>query len=567
MQEVLHGYDVLVSAVHLTASTLALLAPEIAFRKMHLYCMPLGEQTGGRLALGSIEFLSDSSLPIQLDFMGETSSSGTAQAVTGLGNEASQAPLPMLDLCVMNPPFVRSVGGNLLFGSLPNNVRKKMQHKLHTLLSTPDAGGRPILANSTAGLGSVFVAVANPHVKPNGRIALVLPAALASGVAWEKTRLLFARNYVVELMVVSHDPSQWNFSENTDLSEILVVARKRLEEELIGDAQTTCVNLCRNTKTPVDALSLADAILQNAPADVEGNTSSGSGVTVITVNGSKYGEMVKLPWSSLLDAQWYVCSFAQTDLIRISHFMRKGKAYSPVEGEGKDLPLIPLGRVGMLGPDRRDIYDGFSISESPTSYPALWSHDAGTIKSLEVNPNLFLSPRSSPLQNRHARPVRLLWPRAGRIMLAERMRLNTQRLIAVRLPAPALSNVWWPFRLREEDESVEKIITLWLNSTLGLVTLLSYRVSTEGSWVQFKKPILERVPVLDARKLSSEQVQRLVNVYDQVSRLELLPLSEMATDGTRELLDHAIAQVLELPSFDVIRQTLAREPIISGEPL
>jgi hypothetical protein len=42
MENVLHGYDVLPSAVHLTASTLAMLAPEVAFRMMNLYVMPLG---------------------------------------------------------------------------------------------------------------------------------------------------------------------------------------------------------------------------------------------------------------------------------------------------------------------------------------------------------------------------------------------------------------------------------------------------------------------------------------------------------------------------------------------
>ena len=42
MQNVMHGYDVLPTAVHLTASTLALLAPEVAFDSMNLFVMPLG---------------------------------------------------------------------------------------------------------------------------------------------------------------------------------------------------------------------------------------------------------------------------------------------------------------------------------------------------------------------------------------------------------------------------------------------------------------------------------------------------------------------------------------------
>jgi hypothetical protein len=41
VENVLYGYDVLPSAVHLTASTLALLAPETCFRQMQLYSLPL----------------------------------------------------------------------------------------------------------------------------------------------------------------------------------------------------------------------------------------------------------------------------------------------------------------------------------------------------------------------------------------------------------------------------------------------------------------------------------------------------------------------------------------------
>jgi hypothetical protein len=68
------------------------------------------------------------------------------------------------------PPFVRSVGGNLLFGSIPDQ-RGEMQAELARRLREND-----LSASSTAGLGSVFTAVADRHVKEGGRIALVLPA-------------------------------------------------------------------------------------------------------------------------------------------------------------------------------------------------------------------------------------------------------------------------------------------------------------------------------------------------------------------------------------------------------
>lgn len=51
-------------------------------------------------------------------------------------------------------------------------------------------------------------------------------------------------------------------------------------------------------------------------------------------------------------------------------------------------------------------------------------------------------------------------------MIAERMRLNTQKLIAIRLPSPALSNVWWPLALHVEDADNEKVLALCTRTLL-----------------------------------------------------------------------------------------------------
>lgn len=121
----------------------------------------------------------------------------------------------------MNPPFTRSVGGNLLFGSLPDKERAKAQARLKRIIKRYD-----VQANITAGLGSVFVAIADRYVKKGGRLALVLPKALVSGVAWAPTRELLAKNYQLEFLVASQDPERWNFSESTSLSEVMLVAQK-----------------------------------------------------------------------------------------------------------------------------------------------------------------------------------------------------------------------------------------------------------------------------------------------------------------------------------------------------
>ena len=143
MENMLYGYDVLPSAVHLTASTLALLAPEVAFRRMNLYVMPLGLDRG-HPRLGSLDFLSGSEIQTQmaLDYSQlETIRTGAGQS------SVANAKVPKLNLCVINPPFVRSVGGNLLFGSLPDE-RGALQKELKRIVKQIGA------SSATAGQGA-----------------------------------------------------------------------------------------------------------------------------------------------------------------------------------------------------------------------------------------------------------------------------------------------------------------------------------------------------------------------------------------------------------------------------
>ena len=41
----------------------------------------------------------------------------------------------------------------------------------------------------------------------------------------------------------------------------------------------------------------------------------------------------------------------------------------------------------------------------------------------------------------------------------------------------------------------------------------------------------------------------------------------MKNDSVRALIDNAISDVLEIPALDMLRESLAREPMISGKQL
>jgi hypothetical protein len=156
-----------------------------------------------------------------------------------------------------------------------------------------------------------------------------------------------------------------------------------------------------------------------------------------------------------------------------------------------------------------------------------------------------------------------LWTKAATCFITERLWLHTMRLTCVRLTERSLSNVWWPVLLSTDDDADEKCLALWLNSSLGLLLLLGHRSETRGGWVDFKKPVLSSMPVLDVRKLSPKAKERLTDAYAEVAGRDLEPLPNMATDETRAAIDAAIAGELGLPNLSVLRNMLACEPVIS----
>jgi hypothetical protein len=459
----------------------------------------------------------------------------------------------MLDLCIMNPPFTSSRQPNLLFGSTPEKDRIAMQKRLKKLVKDCK-----IPANVTAGLSAVFVALGHKYLKEHGRLALVLPRSILGGVAWKKTRELLEQNYQVEYIIVSHEPDHWNFSENTELSEVLIVARK-LIKGTTANAHVTCVNLWRNPRNTVDALALTRAIQRCAAPDVRHL----KGPANLGVGNAKFGEAVSIPQSHLSGSIWvFPCAYAQSELLRTFYALKEGVLVTPGHKEKHKLPTARLETLGELGPDPRDVYDGFALTAAKTSYPALWGHPVG-LATLAAEPNQYLEPLSEALEGRNLRDTELLWPRAGRVLITMRSWLKTKRMVSLRMSERVLSDVWWPFALKKSDEEAEKALVLWLNSTLGLMLLLAHREETRGAWVQFKKPVLGSMPVLDLSQLPSGSLKKLVTAYDELHASPLLPLPDMGTDSTRARIDSAVCEALDLPAIDGLRRLLGQEPLVT----
>ena len=560
VEQALHGYDVQLSAVHFAATSLAMLNPDIQFDRMNLYVMPLGVE-GSNISLGSLDFLGQDEAPVQFALSAEEMGVGTRdpERVSGSGSrgaaEGVTARLPELDLAIMNPPFTRSVGGNLLFGSLPATERRRLQDELSRRL-------RSRQATATAGLGAAFVAAATPKLRPSeGRLALVLPVTVCTGPSWEQTRSLIESNFVLDMVITSHDPLRWNFSDSTDLSEALLIATRRSEGQDQAERRTTFINLWHNAEGVLDAHRVAQAITGTTPARLEE-----TGTALLEVDGRHVGEALSMPQSKLAGKKWSGVQFARVDLVRSAlRLLDNGEVWVPGEATTANISMCQFGELGQVGPDRRRLVDGFDRTSSVTAYPLVEGHDTDQRKSLTCSPNAYLSPLTRPRGGQRSGYGDHLWQKSGRLLVAERLRLDTARVFSMWSEKEVLSNVWWPVRV--EDVQTEKALTLWLNSSLGVMAILAQRTSTEGGWVAMKKADLEKMPVLDTRSFSPEQLKGLSDLFDEMAESEFERLPSMVDCPARQALDAGISRILGLPDLSKLRDLLASEPVVSNRRL
>jgi len=256
MEKVLIGADIMPAAVHLSATVLSSMHPAVAFGDSPVHLMPYGDEGTG-VQIGSLELLDDS---FQLPF-----SYRLPQRITGAGARPSYAVLDhgAADLVIMNPPFTRSTGQEAEKRGVPQPAfagfntstaeQKAMQGRLkqlHRSVLDPASHGN-------AGLGSDFVDLAHAKVKAGGTIAFVLPFTVVTGAAWQGTRHLLQTHYERLCVVAIADTGSSNraFSADTDIAEVLIIARRKTEADSIG--RVLYVNLHQRPSSLVEAVEIA----------------------------------------------------------------------------------------------------------------------------------------------------------------------------------------------------------------------------------------------------------------------------------------------------------------------
>lgn len=556
--ELCYCFDVLKYATQITAINLAMHSPETPLEesKSNIYTLPLGFRKGnnGITSLGSLEFARIT--PMLDQIFKEVTRVGITKEV-----EEKLVNLERFDLITMNPPFARATGrggrkGGGLFGfiadeqirepviedyrKLREEIRSylikqasKLLHNTDLNLLIKDRNFTPYRSIGQAGEGLLFLYLADKMIEEDGKICFVLPKTLLSGISWFLARTLLASKYHIEYMVVSYDSGNNNFSESTSLSECLLVARKTKEHS--KEEKTKFVILLKKPKTSIEAIALANQIGRIKKEDdyVETGESQAFVISVDREGLLKYmdnwGRFVFLPNRTLLNELKYLLK----GVIRIGNVEKK-------------IPVTKLNNlISSIGIDRHQFGDNFKVirKEVPGSLKALQGGKEDVRRKMIISPNA----NALPIEN----GKRLFKEKAGRLLLPDRIWVDTAHVTSLLSEEPILANIFYAVKLQEENENKLKALCLWFNTTWGLLTILGNREETRGGWISLKMSQWKLLPVLDVYSLSEDKIKELADVFDKFKNANLMRIPEQyrtdkGIDMSRIELDLAFLKVMGL---------------------
>jgi hypothetical protein len=304
IEEHITALDAMSFASHLSMVNLATRRPRTTFRQSGVYHVPVVKQSTGENLTGSLELLGSNTIAVQERLSGGQRGARKQAVETdgAIGAEMEQTTFDRdYDVVIMNPPFSRKDrAAKILDMSKVNRMAREHDEDM----------------TGQTGLAAPFVLLDDVHLESGGRLALVLPTAVVNRYSWDAIQEMLAENYHVEHMVVSWAPGRPAWSEDTDLREILIVARK-LDSSENGDPGKTVVSHIDEDISFTEAREIGRILNATDPSAISIRSPNSQ---VLYTGVKSLGEAKSYPSAFLTDHtdNWYrYASFREPKIVRL----------------------------------------------------------------------------------------------------------------------------------------------------------------------------------------------------------------------------------------------------------
>ena len=340
------------------------------------------------------------------------------------------------------------------------------------------------------------------------------------------------------------------------------------------------VNLAHNPDHPIDASNLARQLLALNPNESPRLDERPGPTRQISAGQSRdpWGEVLRVFWSADVTRNvqdigrqiGIATALRSTELLQIGWHLSSGRLWLP-GCESVDVPVCAVDELATTSPWHHAIKGSrgpYRIVETGHSgRPAIWHHQADQVTHLAANANARLLVKPGRVSDADQ-----LWECSGRLHVALELRLASQRISATWAEQPMLGiRSWNTLKMRDTLQSCmshERALTLWFNSTLGLLLRILHGNRPYLGRVSLPIEVLRELPVIDVRQLTTANLSSIDRLWEEIAPQLLLPFANAEADDARKVIDDRLATEIfhmnrqAVDQLHALRRRLVAEPMV-----
>ncbi|WP_175607275.1 HsdM family class I SAM-dependent methyltransferase [Natrinema saccharevitans] len=529
------GIDVMPFAAHLSCIHLALQAPIYETDEVNI-----GIEDSTKLRPGSTISPLSFVLPQKNEQRGlaefsdgqrpnvseETIESGSVAMDAVAGKEMT---LTTVDTVIMNPPFTRqeSVAG----------FADGYKDRLRDRFSRRDNKGH---IHGKMSYCSYFLFLADKFLEPGGRIAAVLPASVLNKSSDSGIRQMLLNEYSIEFLFAREDAS--NFSEDTDLREVMIIARKGEPED--GES-VACVSFDGLDVDSDDIRTVADSLRNAEPGEAQTvSGQNGSEATVWRVPleeldehnlfstfSVKERDLIKR-WYEIVDNDEKLCQVKDLDpgLTRggSSHPWTSGILADPQTHTRKNDVWVVKDDDDPLVVAHKHINEEIEIPRSSVEPYFLRKPYRAKVDVTDIEEYTVVRPfngidRFLSLAEEENIPGNWeehVTENAAHMAIPETIKLTapgTRHPVYYSEKSRVWHRMWMHTNITGEDA---RRMALWFDSTIGLLQLFVSRIPVEGAWTKYRRYSQSGFYGFDINRLSQADQDQLDEAWEAWKNVE-----------------------------------------------
>ncbi len=554
----LTGLDINAQSIQIAACQQTIGDTSVNYQQMGLFQAPHGLLSGkssllvdeNDVALGSLELFlgSKSNFVVQRKYVQQTVNYGqseqfdqhTVQKMTQIQlsesigdfkSEKLQDRLRRTSIVVCNPPYTNSAGRADKFTTA---VKKAMQSReaMTKEYLEDHLTGKQIVDSSS--IRTFFTPLIDQLLnKRTGIVGKVMPAIACSAASGVNERKFLAEKFHVSKLITLHAYGRFNWSTETDINESIVILNRKLD----ASKPTTFVALRKRPESESEAIELADRIRDKNLGD--------------------WGNSVDWPRERMLEGDWSPGMWFNFELAEVARLL-KSEDQTLFKTPELWVNIGEYATVFSTGPSLRNKKKWLEVTEGDNAnVPVCKSSGESVHLSILSEPETFYQ----AVESRNGyKDIANMRRKRSRLLLTERQATDSARLCAIAVKTLSVGSGWMP--VGGVDDRTAKAWVVYLNSTLGRISLLSRR----GKKLTYPRYAVEEQNKVYIPNLNSEcSFDALLLAFEETKSMEV----NQYRDGdcpARIIWDEAVAKVSGVPlsKIEYWRSLLNSEPSVLG---